>query len=120
MNETKRINATEVDTATMPTLDVRKHARGEQIRGALRYDPQALLDVEKLVLPLDKERPVVVYGDDDESAARVAQRLREQGYAQAAVLAGGLDSWKAAGKPVEDLTQEQPVPGDQDAGIKDV
>lgn len=120
MNETKRINPTEVDTATMPTLDVRKHAHGEQIRGALRYDSQAILGVDKLVLPLDKERPLVVYADDDEMADRVAQRLRDQGYAQATALAGGLDAWKAAGKPVEDVTQEQPVPGDQEAGIKDV
>ena len=120
MNETKRVNATEVDTATTPILDVRKQARGEQIRGAVRYDPQALLDVDKLLLPFDKERPVVVYADDDENAARVAQRLRDQGYGEAAVLTGGLDGWKASGKPTEDLTQEQPVPGDQSAGIPDV
>lgn len=120
MNETKRIDPAEVDTATMPTLDVRKHTHGEQIRGATRYDPQAILRVDKLVLPFDKERAVVVYADDNQMAERIAQRLREQGYGEASVLAGGLDAWKAAGKPTEEVTQEQPVPGDQQAGIKDV
>jgi len=120
MNETKRINATQVDTATIPTLDARKHARGEQIRGALRYNPEALLKVDKLVLPLDKERPVAVYAETDEAAERIVRRLYDQGYAEAAVLDGGLDAWKAAGKATEELSQEQPVPGDQEAGIHDV
>lgn len=120
MNETTRVAATEVDTATMPTLDVRKHARGEQIRGAVRYDPKALLGEERLALPLAHDRRIVVYAEDDDDAARIAGRLRDQGYAKAAVLAGGLEAWKAAGLPTEALTQEQPVPGNSEAGIEDV
>jgi len=120
MNETTRVNATEVDTTTMPTLDVRKHARGEQIRGALRYDPKTLLDEEHLALPLEHDRPIVVYAEDDEAAGRVAARLRDQGYAKAAVLTGGIDAWKAAGLPTEAVTQEQPVPGNPEAGIDNV
>lgn len=120
MNESGRVAAADVDTATMPTLDVRKHARGEQIRGALRYDPKALLGEERLALPLDRERPIVIYAEDDEAAGRVAARLRDQGYARAAVLTGGIEAWKAAGLPTEEITQEQPVPGNAEAGIDNV
>lgn len=120
MSETTRVAPTEVDTTTMPTLDVRKHARGEQIRGALRYDPEALLTEERLALPLARERKVIVYSDDDKLAERVAARLREQGYGNTAVLDGGLEAWKRAGLPTEQVTQEQPVPGNQEAGVHDV
>lgn len=120
MNETTRVAATEVDTATMPTLDVRKHARGEQIRGAVRYDQQALLSEERLALPLDRDRQIVVYADDDEGAQRVAARLREQGYEKTAVLDGGIEAWKEAGMPTEQLTQEQPIPGNPQAGLDNI
>jgi rhodanese-related sulfurtransferase len=110
------VRASEIDTTTMPTLDVRtKHAK-EQIRGALRYDPKALLSQERLALPLPHDGRIVVYGDNDEEAAAIAARLRQQGYANAAVLDGGFDAYRDAGLPVEELTQEQPVPG-TDAGI---
>lgn len=112
-----RIRATEIDSTTMPVLDARRHPGKEQIRGALRYDEGALLSEERLALPLPHDGRIVVYADSDEEAQRVAVRLREQGYVQAAILEGGFDSYREAGLPTETITQEQPVPGHEGTGI---
>lgn len=101
----------------MPTLDVRSRPGKEQIRGALRYDPKALLTEERLALPLPHEGRVVVYGDDDDSAAQIAARLKSQGYEKVAVLEGGFDAYKAQNLETEPATQEQPVPGKESTGI---
>lgn len=116
-SSTPHVRAPEIDTSTMPTLDVRKHAGKEQIRGALRYDAKALLSVQRLALPFPHDARIVVYGDNEQEAAEVAARLRHQGYTNAAVLEGGFEAYRTAGLPVEGVTQEQPVPGCDDAGI---
>ncbi len=108
-----RIGVRELDTATMPTLDVRTHAGKEQVRGALRYDLKHLLSATKLALPLPHDRPIAVYADDEERALEVASCLREQGYSQAAILEGGFDAYRDAGLPTEELTQQQPIPGSE-------
>jgi len=113
----RRVRAGEIDSTTMPILDARKHPGKEQIRGALRYNERALLTDERLTLPLPHEGRIVVYADSDEDAERVATRLREQGYAEAAVLEGGFDAYRQAGLPTEGITQEQPIPGDEGTGI---
>ena len=101
----------------MPTLDVRSKRGRTQIRGALRYDPKALLDQERLALPLPHDGKIVVYADDDARAEEIAERLQEQGYHDVAVLAGGFEAYEEAGFPTEEATQEQPIPGDEGAGI---
>lgn len=113
----QRVRASEIDTTTMPVLDARKHPDKEQIRGAVRYDERALLSEERLTLPLPHDRRIVVYADSDDDARRVVERLREQGFSQAAVLDGGIDAYREAGLPTEELTQEQPVPGASGTGI---
>lgn len=112
-----RVQPTEIDTATMPVLDARRHPGKEQIRGALRYDERALVTEDKLTLPLPHEGRIVVYADSEQEAQQVAERLREQGYSQAALLDGGFEAYCEAGLPTEELTQEQPVPGRQGTGI---
>jgi rhodanese-related sulfurtransferase len=112
-----RVRASEIDSTTMPILDARKHPHKEQIRGALRYNERALLSEERLALPLPHHSRIVVYADTDEEAERVARRLREQGYAEAAVLDGGFDAYRKAGLPTEKITQEQPIPGHEGTGI---
>jgi rhodanese-related sulfurtransferase len=97
----------------MPTLDVRKHAGKEQIRGALRYDAKALLTEQPLALPFAHDARIVVYGDDEKEATDVASRLREQGFQNAAILEGGFDAYRSAGLPTEEITQQQPVPGSE-------
>ena len=116
-DEIDRIAPDRVDTATMPTLDVRKHQGKQQIRGALRYDPKRLLAEEHLALPLAHDQRVIVYSDDDETAVEIAEYLRGQGYANAAILAGGFKAYRDAGLPLEEATQEQPIPGQEGAGI---
>ncbi len=106
-----------IDTSTVPTIDARSHPGKEQIRGALRYDPKALLSGDRLTLPLPHESRIVVYADNDDRAFEIALRLREQGYEQVAILDGGFAAYKDAGLPVEQITEEQPVPGQEGAGI---
>jgi rhodanese-related sulfurtransferase len=112
-----RVRANDLDSTTMPILDARRHPGKQQIRGALRYDERALLDEERLTLPLPHEGRIVVYADTDEEAQQIAARLREQGYADAAVLDGGFEAYRDAGLPTEEITQEQPVPGHEGTGI---
>lgn len=117
MSAIPRVAPAQLDTATMPTIDARSHSRKDQVRGALRYDPKMLMAADKLTLPLPHDGRVVVYADDDEKAEAVAERLVQQGYHQAAVLEGGIEAYRAAGLPTEEITQEQPVPGEEGAGI---
>ncbi|HET6896072.1 MAG TPA: rhodanese-like domain-containing protein [Candidatus Baltobacteraceae bacterium] len=120
MNEAggvQRVRASEIDSTTMPIVDARRHPGKQQIRGALRYDERALLTEERLTLPLPHEGRIVVYADSEEDAQRVAERLREQGYEQAAVLEGGFEAYQQAGLPTEEITQEQPIPGHEGTGI---
>lgn len=111
-----RVRIGEIDPETTPFVDVREHTGGEQIRGAVRYNPKVLLREAALMLPLPHEASIAVYGDSDDEAEAVVRKLRSQGYNRAAVLEGGFDAYRAAGLPTEELTQEQPIPG-TDAGI---
>jgi rhodanese-related sulfurtransferase len=102
-----------------PILDLRKHRHGEQIRGAIRYDPHALLKADPLVLPLPKERTIAFYADDQRIAEEISAKLLRSGYEDVVEIEDGIDGWKAAGRPTEGETQEQPVPSVDEAGIKD-
>lgn len=106
----------QIDAATA-ILDLRRHTGGHQIRGAIRYDAKLLLDAPKLALPLSHEAPIAVYGDSDDVVAQVVERLRRDGYAGAAPLAGGFLAWRDGGRPLEEITQEQPIPGEPEAGL---
>ena len=108
-----------VNGKTTPVIDVRKHRHGEQIRGAVHYDARKLRDAEKLVLPLPHDTQIAVYGDDDEISKAVVAALTASGY-DAAVLNGGIQEWKRRGYPTEEATQDQPIPGDDSAGIPDL
>ena len=48
-----------------------------------------------------KDKPVIVYCDDGNRAAKAAAALRSQGFAKAVNLSGGLGAWQQAGLPVE-------------------
>jgi rhodanese-related sulfurtransferase len=48
-----------------------------------------------------KDRPVIVYDDDGERAAKALASLKRQGFTQVANLSGGLGAWRQAGLPVE-------------------
>lgn len=108
-----RVRPNEIDTNTMAVLDVRRHPHKEQIRGAVRYDPKALLTEEPLALPFGHHERIVVYAEDDAEAERIAAHMCENGFANVAVLEGGLDAYRRDGLPTEELTQQQPVPGSE-------
>jgi rhodanese-related sulfurtransferase len=95
----------------MSVLDVRMRPGTKQIRGALHYEPKLLLQADPLVLPLDKEEPVVVYGDSEPVVVAVIDKLRRSGYEGAVGLEGGFEAWRDAGLPLEDSSFDQPVPG---------
>ena len=105
-------------SVTDTILDVRRHKGPDQIRGAVQYDPDELLKADRLTLPLPRESPIAVYGDSEDVVRDVVERLRREGYAGASALEGGIERWEDAGKPTEQVTQEQPIPGESTAGIR--
>ena len=117
MSDTKPIRPDRVEAAT-PILDVRRHKGRRQIRGAVQYHPNQLLDADSLALPLPRDGPIAVYGDDDSEVDRVVARLQENGFSGAARLEGGMLAWQNAGLPLEDLTQDQPIPDEPSSGLR--
>ena len=102
-----------VDANQAFLLDVRRNAHGEQIYGAIRYDPGKLRAAEKLVLPLPKTDGLIVLYDEDGTGkilAELAQKLAGDGYAEVRVLEGGFRAWRDARGKTEEQTVEQPVP----------
>jgi rhodanese-related sulfurtransferase len=57
--------------------------------------------VKRAKFSLHTERPIYVYGANDEQAAHAAQILREAGFADAADIPGGLNAWKTVGGATE-------------------
>jgi len=117
MSDTKPVRPDRVGAAT-PILDVRRHKGRRQIRGAVQYHPNQLLDADSLTLPLPRDGPIVVYGDDDSEVDEVVERLHENGFSGAARLEGGMLAWQSAGLALEDLTQEQPIPDEPSSGLR--
>jgi rhodanese-related sulfurtransferase len=48
-----------------------------------------------------KERPVIVYCDGSDRAAKAAAALKKAGFARVMNLSGGIKAWQDAGLPVE-------------------
>ncbi|MBD5656395.1 MAG: rhodanese-like domain-containing protein [Candidatus Eremiobacteraeota bacterium] len=121
-NEAGRAALAVIDVATLAghiergdafVLDVRGGGHRAQVYGAIRYDPKKLLEAERLVLPLPKSEGLIVLYDDDGSSGRlsqIAQKLRDDGYAEVRALEGGYAAWEAADGRTEERTMEQPVP----------
>ena len=65
----------------------------------------------------DESAEKAIDADDDATAQSVGGKLHENGYPEPVLLAGGIDGWKERGLPIESSTQEQPVPGEENAGI---
>ncbi len=89
--------------------DVRSHGyydrNAERVKGSLRIDPHSLQQGDPAI-PAD--RPVYFYCTcyGDATSARVAKLLSEQGV-RGAVIRGGLQAWKKAGLPVEQVPPEE-------------
>jgi Fe-Mn family superoxide dismutase len=96
-----RLNALIADQASIALLDVRRRpafdAEPQLIPGAVWRDPE---QVDRWAAELDPKRTVVVYCLHGHEVSRgVADRLRDLGL-DAVLLEGGIEAWKAAGRPV--------------------
>jgi len=87
-------------------IDVRSaasaQADGRRIPGAITVE---LNEVPALVGDLPRDRDIVLYCNcpNEVSAARAARLLADAGLVRARPLAGGLDAWAAAGKPLAEV-----------------
>ena len=97
-------------------IDVRKKPDDKQIRGALRYDGEQLMASNELALPLSHDGTIVVYCGSGNSCVAIAEHMREHGFRNAVALEGGYAAAKEAGLPLEELTQQQPIPGEAGNG----
>lgn len=94
----KRLNWGE---PALTIIDVRSREafNDERITGAVPISIDQIPDgVEST---LERKRDIYVYGD---SADEAASQLRQAGYANVAVLQGGLSAWKSIGGPTEGIT----------------
>ncbi len=87
-------------------LDVRSERSFEGsdflARGAVRLPPnQAATRAAQLMLPSQAWLAVFCDCPNEETSGRVAQELRQKGWANAQALVGGWSAWQKAGLPVE-------------------
>ena len=82
--------------------------RAERIRGSMRVDTKGLMEV---MGGLERGREVYVYCScrNEKTSERLAEVLGQAGY-QARVVEGGLEAWKKAGLPVEQVPAEEMMP----------
>ncbi|MBV9402916.1 MAG: hypothetical protein JO018_04215 [Candidatus Eremiobacteraeota bacterium] len=106
------------DPNSITLIDVRGRPDKQQIRGARRYDADKIMEADELDLPLPRDGKIVVYCGHGNTSQTIAQRFRDQGFPNAVSLEGGYEAAKEAGLPLEELSQEQPIPGEADTGIK--
>ena len=84
-------------------IDIRKKPDEQQIPGSVRYSGEALEAATEL--PFAKDEHVVLYCGSGNSCSRIAQTLREKGYANAEALEGGYAAWNDAHLPLEPIAE---------------
>jgi rhodanese-related sulfurtransferase len=82
-------------------IDIRKKPDEAQIPGSVRYSGEQLEHAQRV--PFGKDERVVLYCGSGNSCSRVAQTLRERGYANVEALEGGYAAWKDAALPTEPI-----------------
>ena len=100
-----------VSTAQAIELIKRRDALVVDVRDAGDYGAGHILGAKSLPLARveegatelakKKDRPLVVYDEGGERAAKAAAALKRHGFTQVASLSGGLGAWRQAGLPVE-------------------
>jgi 3-mercaptopyruvate sulfurtransferase SseA len=93
-------------------INVGKHAGKLEIRGSIRYRPEALLAASHLALPIASDLPVVLYDqhDDAEALDEIAAKLRANGYSNVSILEGGFAAYAAADGATQEASTEQVIP----------
>jgi rhodanese-related sulfurtransferase len=85
------------DALVVDVRDPGEYGAGH-ILGAKNFPVSRLNDVE---VAKRKDRPVIVYCDGGERAAKAISALKKQGFTRVVNLTGGLRAWQQAGLPVE-------------------
>jgi molybdopterin/thiamine biosynthesis adenylyltransferase/rhodanese-related sulfurtransferase len=103
----------EPGTSRMRIIDIRsaRHVALGTVKGALPCPADRLQTDIGNVVP-DRQTPIVLYAASSDQALIAARRLKDSGYAETAVMAGGIEAWIAAGGEIENatgLTTEQLV-----------
>ena len=82
-----------------------------EVRGAIRYRPEDLLEPEHLVLPIAHDEPIVVYAEHgpNETLENIAAKLRQAGYADVRVSPLSLEAHERAGGETQEPSIEQVV-----------
>ncbi|AIU27573.1 hypothetical protein LV28_14400 [Pandoraea pnomenusa] len=94
------------DEVTPVVIDVRSAARRAidpfTIPGALAIEPD---EIGEKLRDIPRDRRIVVFCacPNEVTAARLAQQLRQQGFAEVRPLLGGLDAWRDAGYTVQKI-----------------
>jgi rhodanese-related sulfurtransferase len=89
-------------------IDIRKKPDENQIPGSVRYSGEELENSNEL--PFEKDEHVVLYCGSGNSCSRIAQTLRDRGYANAEALEGGYTAWKDAELPLEPISELRELP----------
>jgi membrane protein DedA with SNARE-associated domain/rhodanese-related sulfurtransferase len=102
VDELRKLLASGDPPAIVDVRTTRRYA-AQHIPGALRM---TLEEVDQRLASLPRHREIVLYCTcpNEASAARVARLLMDRGFTRVRPLEGGLDSWIAAGLPVEEET----------------
>jgi len=92
-------------------INAGRSAGKREIRGAIRYRPSDLLEADHLALPIDHHQRVILYaeGGQDETLARISEKMRADGFTDVRVYEGTL-AYEQAGGATQDPSLEQAVP----------
>jgi len=93
-------------------INAGRGAGKREMRGAIRYSPHELLEAEHLVLPIAREDRVILYAEHghDETLARIAEKLRADGYTDVRVYEGTLAAYEQAGGETQAPSMQQIIP----------
>jgi rhodanese-related sulfurtransferase len=96
-------------------LDVRTSGEynSGHIKNALLADWTIKEQFNERIEYVDKDRPVYIYCLAGGRSAAAADWMRKNGFTSVIELAGGMNAWKAAGKPMEGISNEPQMTIDQ-------
>ncbi len=100
-NFEKSIQSKQVQVLDVRTADEFKTGH---LKGALQADWLQKQQFEDRTSYLDKNKPVYLYCLSGGRSAAAADALRKKGFKEVVNLEGGINAWKKAGKPLEEVS----------------
>jgi rhodanese-related sulfurtransferase len=93
-------------------INAGKQPGRREIRGAIRYSPSELLEADHLALPIDHESRVILYAEHghDDTLAKIADRMRADGFTDVRVYEGTLAAYEEAGGETQEPSMQQIIP----------